>query len=50
MLVLFYITEVKMSDYPAIQELVVAPYLTDLGKKQDFYFFALYSFYFFNFL
>ena len=38
MLALFHITEVKMSDYTAIQELLVVPYLKDVGKKQDFYF------------
>ena len=27
-----------MSDYTAIQELLVVPYLKDVGKKQDFYF------------
>ena len=50
MLALFHRKEVKMSDYPAIQELLVAPYLKDVGKKQDFYVFTLYSFYFVNFL
>jgi len=40
MLALFRIKEVTMSDYSAIQELLVAPYLKDVGKKQDFYFFT----------
>ena len=29
-----------MSDYTAIQELLVVPYLKDVGKKQDFYVFT----------
>ena len=40
MLVLFHITEVKMSNFTVIQELLVAPHLKDVGKKQDFYFFT----------
>ena len=40
MLVLFNRKELKISDYTAIQELLVAPYLKDFGKKQDFYFFT----------
>ena len=46
MLALFNRKEVKMSDYTAIQELLVVPYLKDFGKKQDFYLFNMYSFYF----
>ena len=45
MLVLFNRKELKISDYTAIQELLVAPYLKDFGKKQDL-FFHRYSFYF----